>query len=121
MYKLRDCSVRKDDKGHTLLKFGPGNLLDLEGVLFDDGAVVRFEGWLLDRSLVGGCDGCEKQPLHAVLRGTGNRYQGLLKFRAYYDPYTPPELPAADEPIEAADDRFPLVLELRAPAEPPKR
>jgi WD40 repeat protein len=121
MYKLRDCSVQKDAKGHTLLKFGPGNLLDLEGVLYDDGPVVRFEGWLLDRSLVGGCEGCEKQPLHAVLRGTGSRFQGLLKFRAYYDPYTPPELPAADEPIEAADDRFPLVLELRAPPEQPKR
>jgi hypothetical protein len=121
MYKLRDCSVWKNDKGHTLLRFASDNLLALEGVLFDDGPVVRFEGWLYEPSTVVGCKGCEKQPMHAVFRGAGNRWQGLLKFRDYYDPYTPPDPPAADEKIEAADDRFPVVLEFRAaPAEPPR-
>ncbi|HEX6275484.1 MAG TPA: hypothetical protein VFZ53_20730, partial [Polyangiaceae bacterium] len=115
MYKLRDCSVEKDARGHTLLRFGSGNLLDLEGVLYDDGPVVRFEGWLTAPSTIVGCKGCEKQPLHAVFRGGGNRYQGLLTFRNYYDPYVPPELPRADEKIEAAIDRFPVVLEFRSP------
>ena len=119
MYKLRDCWVQKDPKGHTLLRFAPDNLLALEGVLFDDGPVVRFEGWLYEPSTVVGCDGCEKQPLHAVLRGSGNRFQGLLAFRNYYDPYVPPELPNADEKMEAADDRFPVILEFREPAENP--
>jgi hypothetical protein len=121
MYKLRDCSVSKNEQGHTLLRFASDNLLALEGVLYDDGAVVRFEGWLYEPSSVVGCKGCEKQPMHAVFRGAGNRWQGLLRFRDYYDPYTPPDLPAADEKIEAADDRFPMVLEFRAlPAEPPR-
>ena len=120
MYKLRDCSVWKNEKGHTLLRFAPDNLLALEGVLYDDGPVVRFEGWLNEPSTVVGCKGCEKQPMHAVFRGAGNRWQGLLRFRDYYDPYTPPELPAPDEKIESADDRFPMVLEFRAAAEPPR-
>jgi hypothetical protein len=116
MYKLRDCTVWKNEKGHTLLRFAPDNLLALEGVLYDDGSVVRFEGWLNEPSTVVGCGGCEKQPMHAVFRGAGKRWQGLLRFRDYFDPHTPPELPAAGDKIEAADDRFPMVLELRAPA-----
>jgi hypothetical protein len=116
MYKLRDCRVWKDDKGHTRLEFGPDNLLQLEGVLYDDGPVVRFEGWAEPRSLVTRCRDCDKQPLHAVFRGGPQRYQGLLKFRSYHDPYTPPEPPAADEKIEASGDRFPMVLEFRGPA-----
>jgi hypothetical protein len=115
LYKLRDCQVEKDAKGHTRLRFGPGNLLELEGVLYDDGPVVRLEGWLTAPSTIVGCDGCEKQPLHAVLRGGGDRYQGFLKFRNYYDPYVPPEPPGADEKIAAAIDRFPVVLEFREP------
>jgi hypothetical protein len=115
MYKLRDCSVRTDAKGHTLLRFAPDNLLALEGVLYDDGPVVRFEGWLYEPSTVVGCKGCEKQPLHAVFRGGGNRFQGLLTFQNYYDPYVPPAPPKADEKIETSLDRFPLVLEYRGP------
>jgi hypothetical protein len=117
MYKLRDCAVWKNEKGHTLLRFAPDNLLALEGVLYDDGPVVRFEGWLNEPSTVVGCKGCEKQPMHGVFRGAGNRWQGLLRFRDYYDPYTPPELPAPDEKIESADDRFPMLLEFRAAAQ----
>jgi WD40 repeat protein len=115
MYKLRDCVVEQDPKGHTLLRFASDNLLALEGVLYDDGPVVRFEGWLYEPSTVVGCKGCEQQPLHAVFRGAGNRWQGLLKFRNYYDPHVPPEPPGADEKPESAGDRFPVVLEFRAP------
>jgi hypothetical protein len=113
MYKLRDCAVWKDDKGHTRLKFGPDNLIELQGVLYDDGPVVRFEGWGQPGSLAADCRGCEKQALLAVFRGGPQRYQGLLAFRNYYDPYTPPEPPAADEKLEDVDDRFPMVLEFR--------
>jgi hypothetical protein len=116
MYKLRDCTVWKDDKGHTLLKFAPDNLIELEGVLYDDGPVVRFEGWGPPRSLITDCRGCERQSLHAIFRGGAQRYQGLLKFRNYYDPYIPPEPPAADEKLEESGDRYPLVLEFRSAA-----
>lgn len=113
MYKLRDCWVRKDDAGHTLLRFAPDNLLGLEGVLYDDGSVVRFEGWLTEPSTIVGCRGCERQPLHAIFRGGGRSWKGLLQFRNYYDPHAPPAPPAPDASFETANDRFPLVLELR--------
>jgi hypothetical protein len=119
MYKLRDCWVQQDAAGHTLLEFAPDNLVGLRGVLYDDGPVVRFEGWVTESSNIIGCRGCEKQPLHAVFRGAGNNWQGLLALRNYYDPYSPPEPPRADVTIEAANDRLPLVLKFRKPlAEP---
>lgn len=115
MYKLRDCWVRKGPEGHTLLEFAPDNLLGLQGVLYDDGDVVRFEGWLTEPSSVVGCQGCEQQPMHAVFRGSGKSWKGLLKFRNYYDPYSLPEPPEPDVKFEAANDRFPLMLQFREP------
>jgi hypothetical protein len=106
MYRLRDCWVRKNAAGHTFLEFARDNLLGLEGVLADDGPVVRFEGWLTEPSTIVGCRGCERQPLHAVFRGAGNRWKGLLTFQNYHDPYAPPEPPPANVGFEDADDRF---------------
>ena len=105
--------MRKDAQGHTVLTFAPDNLLALEGILYDDGPVVRFEGWLTEPSTVVGCRGCEKQPLHAVFRGGGRNWQGLLTFQNYYAPHAPPTPPPPDVRIEEANDRYPLVLELR--------
>ena len=117
-YRLRECWVREDERGHTVLTFAPDNLLALEGILYDDGPVVRFEGWLTEPSTIVGCRGCERRPLHAVFRGDGRRWQGLLTFWNYYAPHTPPPLQPADVRIEDANDRYPLVLELRR-ASPP--
>jgi hypothetical protein len=115
MYKLRDCTVFRTAEGHTLLEFHSDNLLGLRGVLYDDGAVVRYEAWLTEPSPLVACLGCERQPLHGVLRGTGGRYKGLLTFRNYYDPHVPPPLPEADATIEDANDRFELVLNYKGP------
>lgn len=109
MYKLRDCTVERDERGHTILEFSKDNLLGLRGVLYDDGPVVRFEGWLTEGGSLG-CANCVQQPLHAVFRGGGSSWQGLLIYRGHFDPWVPSELPAADAVFEEAIDRFPLVL-----------
>jgi hypothetical protein len=127
LYRLRDCIVRRDANGHTLLSFAPDNLLPLEGIVYDDGPVVRFEGWLTEPSTIVDCKGCAQQSLHGVLRGNGTHFEGLLTFRNYWDPYVPPTPPEANVKIEEAADRFPLVLQFRQaegpettqPPEPP--
>lgn len=115
MYKLRDCTVTQTAKGHTLLKFEDGNLLELEGILYDDGPVVRYEAWETSGGSVIACDGCNRQPIHAIFRGSGRNFTGLLLYRPYYDPYRPPPLPAAGVKIEEAEDRFPLTLRFKSP------
>ena len=117
LYKLRDCTVKKDAAGRTRLEFSADNLLHLGGILWDDGPALRFEGKLLSPSTVIDCPGCERQPLHAVFRGGQGRYQGLLTFRTYYDPLVPLPLPPLDARIEEANDRYPLVLEYKGPLE----
>lgn len=109
IYRLRECTVEVDAQGHTLLEFHAGNLLSLRGVLYDDGPVVRFEGWLTDAGGLG-CNTCAQQPLHAVFRGSGTAWQGLLLYKGHFDPLVTPDLPAADVVIEEAIDRFPLKL-----------
>ena len=113
-YRLRDCTVELSPSGHTLLEFHEGNLVAMKGVLSDDGPVVRYEAWP-NGPFIGGCTGCERQPLHAVFRGNGGHFKGVLTFRSYYDPQVPPELPARDIGFEDADDRYTLRLEFKAP------
>lgn len=115
VYKLRDCWVTRDDEGRTHLRFAPDNLFSLEGVLYDDGPVVRYEASLQEKSSLISCKGCEHQPLHGVFRGSGGSFTGLLLFRNYYDPRVMPPLPAPDVKIEEAMDRHPLVLSYRGP------
>lgn len=110
MYKLRKCTVEVNEGGHTLLEFDKENLLGIRGVLYDDGPVTRFEGWLTDGGGLG-CGNCSQQPLHAVFRGKDPKWQGLLLYRGHYDPFTEIDPPKADAIIEEAIDRFPLVLE----------
>lgn len=119
MYKLRGCTVERDAAGHTILTFESDNLLSLRGVVYDDGPVVRFEAALVDKSNVVDCDGCERQPLLGVFRGDRGHYEGLLTFRTLFDPYTLPEAPRPDVPLEEASDRFYMQLRARgSTAEP---
>jgi hypothetical protein len=111
VYRLRECTVKQTQRGHTVLDVHSGNLLAVRGVVYDDGPVVRFEGWLTEKSSIVGCEGCERQPILGLLRGGPNRLRGILTFRQYHDPYVPPEPPPRDAAIEEANDRFPIVLQ----------
>lgn len=115
IYKLRDCTVSKTINGHTLLEFPEGNLLEIQGILYDDGPIVHYEAWETGKGSIVDCPGCEMQPLHGIFRGNGPHFSGLLTFRSYYDPKNPPPLPERDVKIEEADDRFPLTLQFKAP------
>jgi hypothetical protein len=118
IYKLRDCKVTRDARGHTLLEFDKHNLVGLKGVVYDDGPVLRYVAWQTASSVID-CQGCERQPVYGVLRGNGRNYRGILQFRSYYDPYVLPEMPSASFKQEEADDRFGLTLQFRR-ALPPK-
>jgi hypothetical protein len=109
IYKLRDCTVEVDERGHTLLEIHSGNLLAVRGVLYDDGPVVRFEGWLTEPYYTG-CAECLHQPIHGVLRGQGRQWEGIVFHKGHFDPLVPNELPPANVKIEEAIDRSPLKL-----------
>ncbi|MBN1609195.1 MAG: hypothetical protein JW940_21375 [Polyangiaceae bacterium] len=115
MYRLRECLVTQDERGHTLLEFMPTNLLGVTGVVHDDGSVARFEGWLTRPSTLIDCEGCDRQPIHGLLRGDGRSYRGVLTFRNYYDPHRAPAPPAVDVKIEEALDRYPVELRYQGP------
>jgi hypothetical protein len=117
-YKLRDCTVSKNGVGQTVLSFGSENLLPLDAIVSDDGPVLRLVGALREPSLLYDCKGCDRQPILGVLRGGPRRYEGVIVLRPYYDPYVPPEAPAADAASEEDIDRYPIVLEARGQAKP---
>ena len=94
----------KKHNGHFLLAFGEGTLLELRGVLYDDGPVVRYEAWLTKPDSIIACEGCERQPLHGVFRGAGREFRGVFKFRRYYSPCVPLTPPKQDVKFEEADD-----------------
>ncbi len=110
-YRFRDCWVTRDGRGHTWLEFDKSNLLGLRGRVYDDGQLVRFEGWLTERTNLIGCPGCERQPINGVLRGAGTTFSGVITFRDHYDPFVPPPLPPANVKVEDANDRY--LVELR--------
>ncbi|MCC6217572.1 MAG: hypothetical protein IT376_22125 [Polyangiaceae bacterium] len=109
-YRLRTCLVEKDDAGRTLLTVEEGNLIAVRGVLYDDGPVVRFEGWLTEQRPFGcftcqercfvdpsGCvcqelaaeasRRCVGQPMKAELRGAGAHWRGPLHHTHYWNRY----------------------------------
>lgn len=109
-YKLRECRVEKDADGRTLLEIGAGNLVSARGVVWDDGAASRFEGWLTDQRPFGcfscqdrcyinpgscGCDpaplavakACVAQPVSILLNGAGNQFTGKLSYSHFYATY----------------------------------
>lgn len=115
LYRLRDCTVTLNEQGHSLLEFAGDNLFGLKGVLYDDGAVTRYEAWLTEPSSLYDCEGCEKQPIQGVFRGSGNTFSGLLLLRNVYDDRSAPPVPAGDIKFEEANDRMPLSLQYRGP------
>ncbi|HNS97121.1 MAG TPA: WD40 repeat domain-containing protein [Polyangiaceae bacterium] len=133
LYKLRDCIVQKDSAGHVLLEVLEGNIIPMRGVLFDDGPVVRFEGastavrpfacmacqdrcYLFDDSC--SCRPeppdrirqCLSQPLHAVFRKVGNRWQGVLAYALSQDDILNPVPLPADAPFSDSRGRFTIEL-----------
>jgi WD40 repeat protein len=132
-YKLRDCLVEKTPSGHTILEVGKGNLIGMRGVLYDDGKVVRFEGWPTDARPFGcfscqercfispdtcGCTpkpmeriiGCLRQPLHAVFKKSGRNWKGVVIYRDYYDEHIPIEIPPSSVTQKNGIDRFEVFL-----------
>jgi hypothetical protein len=111
-YRLRDCWISRDVRGHSWLEFDQANVIGLRGLIYDDGAVVRFAGWLTAQTNLVGCRGCERQPIHGVFRGSNTNLKGVVTFRNYHDPYVEPPLPARDAKVEDAGDRYSAVLRL---------
>lgn len=122
-YRLRPCTVSKDAAGHTRLE-APGGLVELTGVLFDEGGALVFEGTMgEDRPF--GCFGCQErcsespgscacvelpedasraclaQPLRVRLtKQAGNRRVGVLAYDTYMNRYVGS---GADRHPEGAD------------------
>jgi hypothetical protein len=110
-YRLRACTVERDEEGRTFLEFAEGNLLGMRGVVYDRAGAVEFEGWLAEEQPFG-CTSCQdrciaepgscvctplppeavveclKQPLRITLRTRGGgRYRGVLEYYVYYNEY----------------------------------
>jgi len=141
-YKLRDCVVERLPSGHVMLEVMKGNLLELRGVLYDDGPVVRFEGWptaarpfkcfhcqercFLDPSAchctpaqIERTASCLGQPVHAVLKGRGRTWNGVVIWRDYYDAAVHAGIPPRNVVFEDGLDRFKVLLKLRRKAQSP--
>jgi WD40 repeat protein len=135
-YKLRDCVVEEDPADHVMLEVMAGNLIEMRGVLYNDGPVVRFEGWPTAKRPFGcfscqegcfihpgtcGCQpraleqvaGCLRQPLHAVFRGKGATWRGVVLYRGYYDEQIPVEALPRTVAFEEGIDRYTIVLKRR--------
>ena len=132
-YRLRDCRVEQRD-GRTFLEFSDGNLLAMRGVLWDEGATIRFEGWLLEEQPFGctscqdrcyaypgscACDPlppeaireCLRQPLRISFRAAGKgRYQGLLDYAVYYNEYVGEGSERHAQGYSAKPERFEVLL-----------
>jgi WD domain, G-beta repeat len=115
LYRLRDCTVKRNQVGQTVLSFGDGNLLPLDAIVTDDGKGIRLVAALREPSSLYDCPGCLGQPILGVLQGGPKRFEGVLVLRRYFDPLVTPPLPALDTKVEEAQDRFPVVLEYRGP------
>ncbi len=114
-YKLRPCTVRIDDRGHTRLSV-PEALIAIEGVLYDDGSTVRFDGWPTESRPFGcfscspecaqnpsscgcreldaaGSAHCLAQPITFDLERRGKGWRGKMSYNLYYNRYegTPPK------------------------------
>jgi len=117
-YKFRDCTVTKNAVGQTILSFGSENLLPLEAIVSGEGDVLSLVGQLREPSMLYDCKGCDRQPILGVLQGGPRRYEGVIRLRPYYDPYSPPEAPAIASETDDTIDSYPIVLEMRGAATP---
>jgi len=108
-YKLRPCTVRVDPKGHTMLTI-PQSLIALEGVIYDEGDVVHFDGWQTEERPFGcfSCDPrctvdpsscmcdelppaasahCRAQPITFELQRKGSGWRGTMNYTSYSSRY----------------------------------
>ncbi len=108
-YKLRPCTVRVDPKGHTILTI-PEALIALEGVIYDEGNVVHFDGWPTEARPFGcfTCDPrcivdpsscmcdelppaasahCKAQPVTFELKRNGAGWRGTMNYTTYSSRY----------------------------------
>lgn len=132
-YKLRPCTVRVDERGHTRLTI-PEALIALEGVVYDEGRGLRFDGWPTEARPFGcfTCDErctvdpsscactelppaasahCLAQPVAIDFKADGKGWKGTLRWGIYYSRYQgdlPGRRPVGYE-IRTED----LVVELR--------
>jgi hypothetical protein len=132
-YRLRDCFVEQRD-GRTFLEVSEGNLLAMRGVLWDEGATIQFEGFLLEEQPFGctscqdrcyaypgscACDPlpaeaireCLQQPLRITFRAVGKgRYQGLLDYSVYYNEYVGEGSARHAQGYSAKPEKFEVLL-----------
>jgi len=108
-YKLRPCTVRVDPQGHTILTI-PEGLIALEGVIYDEGDVVHFDGWPTEARPFGcfSCDPrctvdpsscmcdelppaasahCLAQPVTFELKRKGDGWRGMMNYTTYSSRY----------------------------------
>lgn len=139
-YRLRDCTVERDEAGRTLLEFAEGNLIGMRGVVTDAGSALEFDGWLTEQQPFGcshcadrcieepsscGCDElpeaavreCVAQPLRVTLRPNGaGRYRGSMTYRVYFNDYVGDGPARRPEGFVAREERFEIDL---VPGRPP--
>ena len=132
-YRMRDCVVEKLESGHVILEVKEGNLLGMRGLLYDDGAVVRFEGWTTeerpfkcftcqDRCFIqpqtctcrsGAIErtrSCLRQPVHAAFKGAGRHWKGVIVYHDYFDEHLPPLPPPANFAFQDNNNQFTIEL-----------
>lgn len=109
MYKLRPCTVTRDERGFTWLE-APDGLLGLKGVLYDDGGALVFDGTTAEERPFG-CFSCQErcttdpsscgctelmpdasreclaQPVVVRLTKQGSSWVGNVKYKTYFNHY----------------------------------
>lgn len=135
MYKLRPCTVTKDEHGFTHIAM-PGSLLGFEGVLYDDGAAMILDGTSADRRPFG-CFSCDENcsepgscvctelppeasreclglPLTARLTKVGATWRGTFTHVSYSNHY---EGSGAERRVTSFDtEKQKFVVEIAPPA-----
>ncbi|AKV00619.1 hypothetical protein AKJ09_07282 [Labilithrix luteola] len=109
MYKLRPCTVTRDERGFTWLET-PDSLLGLKGVIYDEGGGLVFDGTTAEERPFG-CFSCQEhcttdpascacvellpdasreclaRPIVARLTKKGSSWVGSLPYKTYYNHY----------------------------------
>ena len=108
-YKLRPCTVHLDPKGHSILTI-PESLIALQGVIYDEGNIVHFDGWPTEERPFGcftclprcavdpsscECDElppsasahCVAQPVTFDLKRSGSGWRGKVHYTTYSSRY----------------------------------
>lgn len=140
MYKLRPCTVARDERGFTWLEM-PDGLLGLKGVVYDDGGALVFDGTTAEERPFG-CFSCQErcttdpsscgctelmpdasreclaQPIVARLTKQGSSWVGNVKYKTYFNHY---EGDGAARHVTGWDPKDNTFLVEVAPAPPEKK